>query len=600
MPTVLHRLEAWASTAPQAPAQRFRNGGQWKAISARELRDNVYHLALFLESRGLGPFGGSVILSSNCPEWVQFDLAALLLGARSAGIYPNSSHRDTWYILNHTEATVLAVGNREFFNRITGESGPRLPDRIRLVVVFDGDTSITPGAIAFADAVAEGRRLAASGQARQLREYLDAIDPKAGTIMIYTSGTTGNPKGALLSHDNLVYASDVATARWRLPLGSGELFSFLPLCHVAETLQNIGVGISRRFVVNFCSRFENASKELVEVQPTHLLCVPRVWEKMMEGVQRQTSRATGIRRGLAAWALGVGARVAEARYAGKRGSLWDRLQLALAERLVLSKIRRALGLGRAELLASGAAALPAHVARWFRSLGLEILEDYGQTESTGILCMTEPGTDSAGTVGKPIPGLEFRLAADGEIMTRGRHVFVGYFNDPAATAAVLTQDGWLHTGDIGEVDERGLVRILGRKKEVLKTSGGKMVAPLPIEERLRESPLIGQACMVGEGRKFLSALLTLSEGALADLRMTSPASLDGTVVSHPPTLAEVGKMVADLNRSLAQYAQIKRFVVISREFSISGGEMTPTLKMKRRVIESNFRDVIDSMYASEA
>ena len=598
MPTILHRLNAWAAAAPEAPAQRFQSGGRWHSISAREFRDRVYHLGLFLESRGLGPEGCGVILSYNCPEWVQLDLATLLVGARSAGIYPNSTPRDIRYILNHTEASVLAVQNREYYAKIAdGNPGPALPDHIRLLLVFDGDTSIAPGAVAFSDAVAEGRRRAESGRAPPLADYLGRVEPHAGVIMIYTSGTTGTPKGALLSHDNLVFASDAIAERWRLPPGPGDLFSFLPLCHIAEKVQNVGVGISRRYAVNFCSRFENLSLELKQVQPTLLLCVPRLWEKMKEGVLRAVSRSRGIKGRLARWALEVGARVAEARYSGQRPTRFDRIRLGVADRLVLSRMRRELGLARAELLASGAAALPANVSRWFRALGLEILEDFGQTETTGILCMTDPGTDSAGTVGRPISGVEFLIAEDGEILTRGRHVFRGYFKDPDATALALTPDGWLHTGDLGAWDSRGLVKILGRKKEILKTSGGKMVAPHPIEERLKESPLIGQACMVGDGRKFLSVLISPSEGVLAELRAGSPGSLEREVVSHPETLAEIRMAVDQLNRSLAQYEQIKRFVVISREFSIAEGEMTPTLKMKRSVIEARFRGLIDSMYA---
>lgn len=597
MPTVLHRLNAWASAAPHDVAQRFKRDGQWVSISAREFRDRVYYLTVFLESRGLAPAGSSVILSYNCPEWVHFDLAALLVGARSAGIYPNSTPRDIQFILSHTEASVLAVQNRDYFNRITGGSGDGLPRHVQLVVVFDGDTSIASNAIAYADAVAEGKRLVESGRAPRMQEYLDRIDPHAAAIIIYTSGTTGSAKGALLSHDNLVFASDVVSDYWHLPFGRGTVFSFLPLCHVAEKLQNVGIGISRRYAVNFCSRFENVSKELTEVQPTLLLCVPRVWEKMMEGVLSEIRRSTGLKKRLSSWALDVGARVAEARFSGRRAAVLDLVQFAVARTLVISKMKRALGLGRAELAASGAAALPPHVARWFRSLDIEILEDFGQTETTGILCMTEPGVDSAGSVGKPIPGLEFAIAADGEILTRGRHVFVGYFKDAAATAAVRTNDGWLHTGDLGEWDARGLVRIRGRKKEVLKTSGGKMVAPVPIEDRLREYPLIGQACMVGDGRKFLAALITLSESMLAELRTREPFALQGRVVRHPSTLAEIKKVVDEVNQSLAQYERIKRFVVISREFSVSEGEMTPTLKMKRSVIEVRFRDVIDAMYS---
>ncbi|HUP56237.1 MAG TPA: long-chain fatty acid--CoA ligase [Bdellovibrionota bacterium] len=596
MPTVLHRLAKWAEVAPNAVAQTYKKDGRRVSITAKEFMDRVYHLALFLESRGLSPKDSGCIFAYNSPEWVHMDLATLLVGARSAGIYPNSVAKDIQYILNHTESRVLGVQNKEYFQRITDESGNvALPKSVELVIVFDNDASVSRQAVGYKTAIAEGAKLAQAKGESGLKQFLDRIKPTEGAFMIYTSGTTGNPKGALLSHDNLVYTSDLASRYWSLPLGRGSMFSFLPLCHIAEKLQNVGVGISQRYAVNFATKFENVAAELPEVQPTLLLCVPRLWEKMMEGVLDKVAKGKGAKKVLATWALGVGARVADAKYSGRAPGLVDKLALPVADKLVLSKIRQALGLGKAELLASGAAALPAHVAKWFRSLGLEILEDFGQTESTGVICMTEPGVDSLGTVGKAVPGVEFKLAADGEILTRGRHVFVGYFKDEASTRATL-EGGWLHTGDLGELNEKGQVRIRGRKKEILKTSGGKMIAPLPIEEALKAAPMISQVCVVGDGRKFVSALITLSESTLNDLKGRNGA-LSGKVVDLPEVVKRVRDHIDELNGKLASYEQIKKFAVLSKEFSIVDGEMTPTLKMKRNVIETRYRDVIDQLYA---
>jgi long-chain acyl-CoA synthetase len=387
----------------------------------------------------------------------------------------------------------------------------------------------------------------------------------------------------------------LASRYWRLPYARGSLFSFLPLCHVAEQLHSVGVGISQRYTVSYATKFENVATELPEVQPTLLLCVPRLWEKMMEGVMGKVAKSAGAKKAMATWALGVGERLAAAKFGGKAPNPLDQLAWGLAYKLVISKVKRAMGLGEAEVLASGAAALPPHVSKWFRSLGLEILEDFGQTESTGVICMTEPGVESAGTVGKPVPGIEFRIAEDGEVLTRGRHVFVGYFKDAAATAQAL-EGGWLHTGDLAELTDAGLVKIRGRKKEILKTSGGKMVAPLPIEERLKAAEIVGQACMVGDGRKYMAMLITLSEQGLADLKAKGASAVEGEVVKDPQILSQVRRHVDELNQELASYEQIKKFAVLAREFSIADGEMTPTLKMKRNVIESRFKPVIDSMY----
>jgi long-chain acyl-CoA synthetase len=591
MPTVLHRLARWAKEDPKAAAQTFKKDGKWVPITAAEFRDRVYHLALFFESEGMNPSDVSCIFSPNCPQWVHTNLAALLLGAKSAGLYPNSTAKDVAYILNHTECRFLAIKDKEFFGKI------EIPERIKYLLMFDGDASVSPKAIGYDAALAKGRELAAKPGAKTFDDYLKRLDPQAAAFMIYTSGTTGNPKGALLTHDNLAFTSDLAIKTWKLPFAKGSMFSFLPLCHIAETLQNIGVGISQRYTVNFCTKFDNVSVELPEVQPTLLLCVPRLWEKMMEGVERKIQKGTGLKKAMAVWALGVGERVASAKYSGRMANPLDLVQLKIADKLVLSKVRHAMGLAHADVLASGAAALPPHVSRWFRSLNLEILEDFGQTESTGVICMTEPGVESAGTVGRPVNDIDVKIAEDGEMLTRGRHVFKGYFKDDAATAATII-DGWLHTGDLAETDPRGLIRIRGRKKEILKTSGGKMIAPLPIEEALKAAPIISQVCMVGDGRKYISALVTLSEGVLGELKASGELPNGGTkVISTGNVVEQVRKHIDELNAGLAGFEQIKRFAVLTQEFSIVDGEMTPTLKMKRNVIETRYRDVIDQMYS---
>jgi long-chain acyl-CoA synthetase len=558
----------------------------------------VYWIALVLEAKGITSSDVGAIFAYNCPEWVHVDLGTLLLGAKSAGIYPNSTPKDIAYILNHTDSKFLSIRNQDDYKKVVqGGDDSVIPQKIQFILVFEGDASFHPKGISYEKALAEGRTLAAKNTAKNLKAFLDRLDPHAPAFMIYTSGTTGNPKGALLSHDNLVYTIDMGIKYWGLSPDHGSLFSFLPLCHIAEKLQNIGGGIGLRYTVNFCSKFENVATELPEVEPTLLLCVPRLWEKMMEGVMRKVQGSPIPRRALAYWALGVGAKVSDKKFKGEALSPLETVQWILADRVVLKKVRNALGLGKANTLVSGAAALPSHVCRWFRCLGLEIMEDFGQTESTGVICMTERGVDSAGTVGKPVPGMEVKIAEDGEMLTRGRHVFKGYFKDEAATAQTL-DGGWLHTGDLAEKDPRGLIRIRGRKKEVLKTSGGKMVAPLPIEEALKEAPIISQVCMVGEGRKYLSALITLSEGKLAELAQQN-GTLSQVVITSPQVLQEVQKHVDALNSRLASFEQIKKFAVLSKEFSIAEGEMTPTLKMKRNVIEMRYQDVIEKFYASK-
>lgn len=588
--TVLHRLADWSKAAPSAPAQRYKVGGEWKTLSSKEYMDRVFHLALYLESCGISAKDVGSIFSYNCKEWVHLQLALMLIRAKFAGIYPNSTAKDVQYILNHTESVVLGVQNKEYYTRIANE-GKGVPNEIRLIISFDDDTSFSPKAIGYSTAVAEGKKLAGG---RKLEDYLSKLDPFAPAFMIYTSGTTGNPKGAVLTHDNLTFTSDIVGKRWDLPKENGSLFSFLPLCHVAEQLHSVGVGISNRYLTSYCTKFENVGAELAETNPTLLLCVPRVWEKMMEGVVNKVSKGKGIKKKLADWAFGVGERVAKVKYTSNTAPLVDILAYPLADKLVLSKVKAALGLTNAKLLASGAAPLPAHVARWFRIFGLEIFECYGLTETTGVVSITIPGVECAGTVGKPLEGCEFKLGDDGEIMSKGRHVFLGYYKDEANTNATL-ENGWFKTGDLGEWNSNGLMRIVGRKRDIMKSSGGKMVAPSPIEEKLKESPIISQVCLVGDNRKYFSALVTLSEATLLDLKAKSGAMRDG-VICDAEILKDVQSQFDQVNKTLASFEQVKKFTVIDREFTINDGEMTPTMKMKRNIIEQRFKPLIDQMY----
>ncbi len=589
MATLLHRLDRWANAEPEAPAQKYKARGEWQTLTVKEFRDRVYHFALYLKSKGIGPGQSGAILSYNRPEWVQMELALTLVGARSVGLYPNSTAKDIHYILEHTESVILGVQDADYLKK-AGE----LPRAVGQIVALNDDGKIAPGAVGFLEAVEVGAQLALRG-GDSWDSMLGKIDPGAGLFLIYTSGTTGTPKGAMLSHANLVFAGDEVVRHWKLGSAPQALFSFLPLCHIAEKLQNLSVGLSQRYTIAFASKFEAVGVELTEIQPTVLLCVPRLWEKMMEGVSAKLKNAPPAKRKLALWAMAVGGRISEARFANKMPNPVDLAQWEVAKRLVIGKLRAALGLARCEWAASGAAALPRHVAKWFGSLGIEILEDYGQTESSGILLLTQPGVESSGSVGVAPLGFDFKLANDGEILTRGRHVFLGYLKNEQATRETVV-DGWLQTGDLGERDPRGLIRIKGRKKEIMKTSGGKMIAPVPLEEKIRISPLVGQACMVGDNRKYLSVLVTLSEQALAQVA-GNPSAVEGDVVKDGEILSAIQAHLDELNKELASFEQIKRFTVLSRDFTIENDEMTPSLKMKRGVIESHYKGVIDAMYA---
>lgn len=587
MTTLIHRLHQWAQEEPQAIAQKVKVDGQWKEITCSEYFSRVYWVSLYLEEQGFEEGDVSSIFSYNLPQWVYLDLAPSLLGGLSAGLYPNSSADDISHVFELTRAKVLGVQNETYYQNILKLQGwDALPEHIEKVIVFEGDASFCDRAISFEEVLQQGKALA---KAKNVQSYLDRLDPDRGAFLIFTSGTTGKPKGAVLSHDNFTFISDRVSEFWKVGT-HGSVFSFLPLCHVAEKLQNLAVGISQKLCVNYCSSFDQVAVELKEVQPTMLLCVPRLWEKMMDTANRKIRSESGMKKKMLELALEVGRSTSEKIFSEKPLGLSDVLGWKLADQLILSKVKEAMGLGKVKTCASGAALLSPQVEEWFRCLGVNILNDYGQTESTGVICMTEPGKDSSGTIGVPVPGLDFKLAEDGEILTRGRHVFKGYYKNPEATAETV-RDGWLHTGDLGEQSEDGLVRIIGRKKEILKTSGGKMVAPAPLEEGIKACEIVSQACVVGDGRKYISVLITLTEEKMAEIGTCSEE-----VINEPSVLEMVQFHVSRLNSGLASFEQIKYFKVLSREFSIESGEMTPTLKMKRSVVEKNYDHIIKQMY----
>jgi len=595
MTTFLHQLKNWEKEQPDWIAQSFKSQGVWKPITVKAFCERVHWIALFLESQGMTSKDILTLFSYNSPAWVHTDLGALLLGAKTAGIYPNASPKDVSFVLGHTESRFLVIQNQNYLKKIqeTPEGAKHL-NRLKLILVLDPQGPLPPQGISYEDACQQGQMLASQG--RSYEQYLENLDAHAPAFIIYTSGTTGKPKGALLSHDNFIATIQLGIQFWELKVpqqqkDQGRIFSFLPLCHVAETIHNLGAGILLKHTVYFCSSFEQISSELPEIQPTLLLCVPRIWEKMMEAVLSKTAQKKGIVKKLILWGLAVGFQLRNQALFTKKLTWTEWIRYQLAQKLVLNPIKRALGLQKATLLVSGAAPLAPSVKHWFQGLGLAITEDFGQTESTGIICMTKPGENTGNVVGRPVPGLEVKLAEDGEILTRGVHVFKGYLKDPEATSKVL-QDNWLHTGDLGVFDTQGSLRIVGRKKEILKTSGGKMVAPIALEEEIKQCPMVSQACVIGDGRKHLSALLTLSSTGLQNIPQPSDPIITVTDVLRP-----IQMHINKLNASLSSFEQIKKFVVLAKEFSIEAGEITPTLKLKRKVIEDHYQSVIESIYA---
>jgi long-chain acyl-CoA synthetase len=405
----------------------------------------------------------------------------------------------------------------------------------------------------------------------------------------------------MLSHHNLSWTCDLAVQL--VTLGPQDLcLSYLPLSHIAEQMFSIHAPLRVGSQVYFFSDAPEKLRDyLGEVQPTVFFGVPRVWEKMHAALTARIGQATGARAKLAAWALSVGRRCGALRCRGEQPSGWLAMQEKLAERLVLAKVRAAIGFSRTHTAVSGAAPVSAEVLEFFSSLGLYISEVYGQSEDCGPTTFNRKGAIRYGTVGQRIPGVEVELAPDGEVRVRGPNVFLGYFKDPAATALAL-QDGWLCSGDLGAFDEEGYLRIIGRKKEILITSGGKNIAPVNIEAALKDLPLVGQAVVIGDRRHYLTAVLSLDPEALRDfaekrgLSGLEPAALR----EHPLVRAELDRGLEEVNARFARVEHVRKYAVLPRELSVEGGELTPTLKVKRRKVDENWRDLIEAMYAGPA
>jgi long-chain acyl-CoA synthetase len=432
------------------------------------------------------------------------------------------------------------------------------------------------------------------GVAKQFRDAARAIRPDQLATIIYTSGTTGEPKGVMLTHAALV--SNLLAAANVLDVSDTDIgLSFLPLSHAFERMV-AWVYLLCGVHVIFAESFDTVGRDIGLVKPTIMTGVPRVYEKLHARVLEKGAAGSGPRAPLLRWAVAAGVRKARATLRGKSAGALDRLQASLADRLVFERVREGLG-GRVRYLVSGSAPLGADVAEFFSAIGLPIVEGYGLTETAPILAVNPPEAPRVGSVGKSLPGVDLRIAEDGEILARGPNVMSGYYNKPEATADVL-KGGWFHTGDIGTIDEEGYLSITDRKKDLLVTSGGKKIAPQPIEAILKRSPLVAEAILLGERRKFAAALLVPDFPAL-ERRLKALGRPPGTreeLVTRADVVSLYQEIVDSLNRELSQFERIKRIAILPAEFTIEAGELTPTLKVKRKVIEERWRETIEALY----
>lgn len=589
--TIVARLFENARRQPQAPAYHVRANGQWVATSWAEYAAEVRQAANALIALGFAPGQTVCILGFNRPEWAILDLGAMAAGGAPAGIYTTCSPSEVAYIIGHSEAPLVLVENLDQWEKVR-KTRDQLP-HLRHVVLMRGAPKVDDPMVMGWDAFLS---LGEAGAADAFEARLEALKDDDLATLIYTSGTTGPPKGVMLSHRNLAWTAGVARDLANITPEDASV-SYLPLSHIAEQMFTLHVPATCGSQIYYAESVEKVLDNLKEVQPTVVFAVPRVWEKMHAGITAKLAEASGVKAHLLAWARGVGTQVAEVRNRGGAVSGWLGFQYDLATKAIFSKVKPALGLGRARFCVSGAAPIAREVIELFASLDLRILEVYGQSEGSGPTTFNRPDRARFGSVGPALPGVEVRIAEDGEILVKGPNVFLGYYKDPAATAETL-KDGWLHSGDLGSFDAEGFLHITGRKKEILITAGGKNIAPKNLEAAIKNHPLVGEAVVIGDRRKYLTALVTLEPEAAAKLAAAEGVTVEA-LATHPAARAQVQSAVDALNADVARVEAVKKFTILPRPFTVDGGELTPTLKIKRKVIYQKYAAEIDAMYADD-
>ena len=584
-----------AAERGSAVALREKKLGRWLETTWAQYAERVAVVAAGLADLGVQAGDKVAVIADNRVEWVIVDLAIQGIGAVSVGVYPTSSAPEVRYLLEHSESVVVIAEDEEQLDKVMEVRGG-LP-RLRSTVVIDtrGVTVLDdPKVTTFAELEAAGGD---SDRAHErYRETVAELDAEDVAIIVYTSGTTGPPKGAMLSHRNLLAVAE-ATGEVYAAGPDDEVLSYLPLCHIAERLFSVINALYAAYVVNFGEGGESFTNDLREVQPTFFLGVPRVWEKMLAGVQIRANDASWLKRTMHRFWVDRGRRVAQRRMSGESGFA-DRVISGLGWLFLYRSLRHKLGMSRIRIPLSGAAPIAPQVLEFFWSIGVPVREGYGQTENTALCTYTPDDDVRIGTVGRALPGVELRLADDGEILTRSPGVFKGYFKNPDATAETVDADGWLHTGDIGELDADGFLTITDRKKDIIITAGGKNISPSEIENLLKVSPFVREAIVIGDRRKYLTALIGIEHDTVGDwATRKNIAYTTYRDLSEKPEVVELIQGVVDeANSSLAQVETIKRFTLLSKELDEEDGELTATQKVKRAAISREFEDVIEAMY----
>ncbi|HEY5012166.1 MAG TPA: long-chain fatty acid--CoA ligase [Acidimicrobiia bacterium] len=579
------------------PALRRRAEKGWETLTWGDYGRAVAEVTAGLAEMGVDAGDRVAILSGNRVEWHLADFGTLCNGSVTVPLYPTSSAEQVHYLLQHCRAVLCFVENHDLLAKVL-EVRDRLPE-LRQVVVFDNDERIDdPSLIGL-------EQLRSIGATRLEREP-DLFDSRAAAVvpeqlatLVYTSGTTGPPKGAMVSHANIIWTIRSAAALFEFRERE-RLLSFLPLSHIAERMMSDFTPVAIGGETWFARSLATVAEDLRDCRPTLFFAVPRVWEKAQEAILEKFGDEHGLRRLVIERYIDLGEHVISQHATAHDAPIWERLPYTALDAAVGARIRGEMGLDKAHILITAAAPTHPDLIRWYHSIGIPIVELYGQTESCGPTTANPPHANHVGTVGLPFPGVRVSIAPDGEILVKGGNVCMGYFENTEGTVALFDDDGWMRSGDTGSLDDDGYLTITGRKKDLIITAAGQNIAPQEIEMDLRYAELVSEAMVIGEGRRYLTALITLDADALkrwAD--MNGKIADYEALVGDPDLRDEVARIVAEVNRKRSRVENIRKYRLLPHQLTVAEGEMTPTLKVKRNVVADHYRSLIDEMYAEE-
>jgi long-subunit acyl-CoA synthetase (AMP-forming) len=586
--TVMEAFKETADKFGDRVSLKFKTGGQWEETTWKDYYKQVRITARAFMALGLEKGKAVNILGNNCPQWFISDLAGVFAGAVPGGIYTTSSPEQCRYIASHSEANILVLENTEQLAKIN-----KIKDQLselKAIVLMNGSDPDD-----MVHAWNELPKLAEKVSEEALEERIIAQKPDDCCTLIYTSGTTGNPKGVMITHDNITWTAQQVV---NMIHGNHEdqVISYLPLSHIAEQVVSLHVPYLAGCTAWFAESLDKLGENLAEVRPTLFVGVPRVWEKIQAKMMAAGAQNSPLKKKIAAWARKQGLAGGYAEQEGKPKPFF----YGLANKLVFSKVREKLGFDRCRLLISTAAPISMDTLEFFLSLGLPLTEVYGMSECTGpgTLSLPEPFKFRTGWAGPAVAGTTIKIAEDGEVFMKGRHVFKGYFKNDAATAETIDKDGWLHSGDVGKIDDIGFLKITDRKKELIITAGGENIAPQVLESKLKSIPVVANVVVIGDRRQYVTALFTLNPERLDQelINAGSPAKNMAEAATCPKFRAYVQQKLDAVNATLARVQTIKKFTILPNEFSVEGEELTPTMKLKRRTVNTKYAKEIEDMY----